>query len=98
MFPPGVQSQAAVFGLSQVSAQFDRPGPAHTADAIFLFGILTLRLANRVAALDSGKPVLDAAFGEVTVTCEKICWLLKEGEKWLKPEKRTTSRMVRNPA
>ena len=49
----------------------------------------------RVAARDSGKPILDAAFGEVLVTCEKICWLLKEGERWLRPECRSSSRMVK---
>ena len=41
-----------------------------------------------------GKPLVDANFGEVLVTCEKITWLLKEGEKWLKPESRSTSSMM----
>lgn len=59
----------------------------HNQDLAYLF-------ARRVASKDSGKPILDAAFGEVTVTCEKICWLLKEGERWLRPEYRSSSRMV----
>lgn len=46
--------------------------------------------ARRVAARDSGKAVLDAVLGEVIVTCEKIHWLCNEGERWLKPEKRSS--------
>ena len=48
----------------------------------------------RVAAEDSGKPVVDAAFGEVMVTCEKIAWLLREGERHLRPERRSSGVMV----
>jgi len=33
--------------------------------------------------------MLDAILGEVIVTCEKIHWLCNEGERWLKPEKRS---------
>ena len=49
----------------------------------------------RVSAKDSGKPMVDAAFGEVIVTCEKLWWLIKEGERYLKPEARSASYMVR---
>ena len=48
----------------------------------------------RVAARDSGKPMVDAAFGEVMVTCEKIAWLLRHGERWLRPERRSPGVMV----
>mmetsp|Transcript_7006 Transcript_7006/g.19782 ORF Transcript_7006/g.19782 Transcript_7006/m.19782 type:complete len:603 (-) Transcript_7006:65-1873(-) len=48
----------------------------------------------RVAARDSGKALVDAGFGELIVTCEKIHWLLKEGEKWLKPERRSAGIMM----
>jgi len=44
----------------------------------------------RVSARDSGKAMLDAILGEVIVTCEKIHWLCNEGERWLKPEKRSS--------
>lgn len=47
-----------------------------------------------ISSADSGKPMVDAAFGEIIVTCEKICWLINEGEQWLKPERRSTSRMM----
>uniref|UniRef100_A0A7S0NMS9 Aldehyde dehydrogenase domain-containing protein n=1 Tax=Micromonas pusilla TaxID=38833 RepID=A0A7S0NMS9_MICPS len=48
----------------------------------------------KVSARDSGKPLVDAAFGEVIVTLEKCKWLIKEGEKWLKPEKRSSGLMM----
>uniref|UniRef100_A0A061RL47 Aldehyde dehydrogenase n=1 Tax=Tetraselmis sp. GSL018 TaxID=582737 RepID=A0A061RL47_9CHLO len=48
----------------------------------------------RVAARDSGKAMVDAGFGELIVTCEKIRWLLKEGERWLRPERRGAGIMM----
>lgn len=48
----------------------------------------------RTSAIDSGKPMVDAAFGELIVTCEKIHWLLSEGEQWLLPESRSPGRMM----
>merc|ERR1712216_596651 len=48
----------------------------------------------RVSARDSGKPLVDAAFGEVLVTLEKIRWLCNEGEQWLKPEHRSSGAMM----
>ena len=47
-----------------------------------------------ISAKDSGKPMVDCAFGELIVTCEKIRWLMSEGEGWLKPEKRSAGRMM----
>lgn len=40
------------------------------------------------ACLDSGKPRVDAALGEVLVTVEKLQWTIKHGEKALRPERR----------
>jgi acyl-CoA reductase-like NAD-dependent aldehyde dehydrogenase len=48
----------------------------------------------KVSARDSGKPLVDAAFGEILVTLEKIKWLLKDGEKYLSPEKRSAGLMM----
>ncbi|KAL4441818.1 hypothetical protein ABPG77_003734 [Micractinium sp. CCAP 211/92] len=48
----------------------------------------------RVSAIDSGKPMVDAAFGEVIVTCEKIWWLAQQGEQYLKPERRSAGTMM----
>ncbi|PRW57735.1 Aldehyde dehydrogenase 22A1 [Chlorella sorokiniana] len=48
----------------------------------------------RVSAIDSGKPMVDAAFGEVIVTCEKIWWLVQQGEQYLKPETRPAGTMM----
>lgn len=42
----------------------------------------------RVSSRDTGKTMVDASLGEIMTTCEKITWLLSEGEKWLKPEYR----------
>lgn len=47
-----------------------------------------------VAARDSGKPVVDAAFGEMLTTLEKCVWLEGEGERWLRPERRSAGRMM----
>jgi len=35
--------------------------------------------------------MVDASLGEIMTTCEKINWLLSEGEKCLKPEYRYLS-------
>eukprot|EP00850_Spirogloea_muscicola_P001460 SM000005S17257 [mRNA] locus=s5:1083720:1088259:- [translate_table: standard] len=48
----------------------------------------------RVSARDSGKPLVDAEFGEIFTTCEKIAWLLHDGERWLRPERRSPGRMM----
>ena len=48
----------------------------------------------RVAVRESGKTVVDAAFGEILVTCEKLKWLAEEGEQWLQPEHRTSGTLM----
>ncbi|EDO17689.1 hypothetical protein Kpol_1004p66 [Vanderwaltozyma polyspora DSM 70294] len=45
-------------------------------------------LIARVACRDSGKTMLDASMGEILVTLEKIKWIVKHGEKVLKPSRR----------
>ncbi len=47
-----------------------------------------------ISSKDSGKPMVDCAFGELIVTCEKIRWLMSEGERWLRPESRSAGRMM----
>lgn len=42
----------------------------------------------RISSRDTGKTMVDASLGEIMTTCEKITWLISEGEKWLKPEYR----------
>ena len=37
---------------------------------------------------------MDAAFEEVITTLEKIRWLLREGVRWLKPERRSSGAMM----
>ena len=43
---------------------------------------------SRVAAVDSGKTMVDANLGEILVTASKIKWTLKHGEKTLKTSSR----------
>jgi acyl-CoA reductase-like NAD-dependent aldehyde dehydrogenase len=37
-----------------------------------------------------GPIVIDAALGEVLTTCSKMDWLLRHGEKYLRPETRSS--------
>ena len=48
----------------------------------------------KVACLDSGKPRVDASFGEVLVTAERLTWTIKHGEKALKPETRPSNLLM----
>ncbi len=43
------------------------------------------------ACLDSGKTRVDASFGEILVTAEKLKWTIDHGEKALATEKRPTN-------
>ncbi|KAJ1570110.1 Meiotic Sister-Chromatid recombination aldehyde dehydrogenase [Nowakowskiella sp. JEL0078] len=49
---------------------------------------------SKVCARDSGKTIVDAGFGEILVTCEKLRWTIFNGEKYLKPEYRTSGLMT----
>ncbi|XP_065863809.1 aldehyde dehydrogenase 22A1 [Euphorbia lathyris] len=51
-------------------------------------------LICEVSSRDTGKTMVDASLGEIMTTCEKITWLLSEGEKWLKPEYRSCGRSM----
>ncbi|KAL5362976.1 Aldehyde/histidinol dehydrogenase [Aspergillus floccosus] len=44
-----------------------------------------------VCCLDSGKTKVDASFGEILVTAEKLKWTIDHGEKALAPETRPTN-------
>ncbi|CAB76051.1 putative aldehyde dehydrogenase-like protein C21C3 [Schizosaccharomyces pombe] len=44
-----------------------------------------------IACKDTGKTLVDAAFGEILVTLEKINWTLANGEQSLRPTKRPNS-------
>eukprot|EP00753_Platysulcus_tardus_P018640 PLAT6991.1.p1 GENE.PLAT6991.1~~PLAT6991.1.p1 ORF type:complete len:615 (-),score=253.81 PLAT6991.1:79-1923(-) len=48
----------------------------------------------RVACRDSGKTKVDALFGEVLTTCEKIRWVVSHGERVLAPEYRSTGPLM----
>lgn len=51
-------------------------------------------LICQVSSRDSGKTLVDAVLGEIMTTCEKIHWLLDEGERWLKTEYRSVGRSM----
>ncbi|CAE6499499.1 unnamed protein product [Rhizoctonia solani] len=42
----------------------------------------------RVCCRDTGKTMVDAAFGEILTTCSKANWLINNGEKTLRTERR----------
>lgn len=43
------------------------------------------------ACLDSGKTRIDASFGEILVTAEKLKWTITHGERALRAERRPTN-------
>ncbi|PWN50014.1 Aldedh-domain-containing protein [Violaceomyces palustris] len=47
-----------------------------------------MEMIARVAARDTGKTAIDAAFGELLTTCSKLAWVTSNGEKVLRPETR----------
>lgn len=51
-------------------------------------------LICEISSRDTGKTMVDASLGEIMTTCEKINWLLSEGEKCLKPEYRSSGRSM----
>ncbi|EIN13899.1 Aldedh-domain-containing protein [Punctularia strigosozonata HHB-11173 SS5] len=48
----------------------------------------------RVACRDTGKTMLDAALGEILTTCSKMDWLIKHGERVLRPDSRYPNMML----
>ncbi|KAJ9631226.1 Meiotic Sister-Chromatid recombination aldehyde dehydrogenase [Knufia peltigerae] len=44
--------------------------------------------------LDSGKTKIDACFGEILVTVEKLQWTIKHGEQALRPSRRPTNLLM----
>ncbi|BGP03337.1 Meiotic Sister-Chromatid recombination aldehyde dehydrogenase [Rhodotorula toruloides] len=45
----------------------------------------------KIASRDSGKTIVDAAFGEILTTCEKLRWLIANAEDSLRPDYRPTN-------
>ncbi|KAG8901217.1 hypothetical protein FRB99_005472 [Tulasnella sp. 403] len=48
----------------------------------------------RICCRDTGKTMIDTALGEIMTTCSKIEWLLKHGEKALKPSSRGSNLLL----
>ncbi|GAB2294257.1 hypothetical protein Dimus_028472 [Dionaea muscipula] len=55
-------------------------------------------LICEISSRDTGKTMVDASLGEIMTTCEKITWLLSEGERWLRPEYRSSGRSMLHKA
>ncbi|KAL5700292.1 hypothetical protein ACHQM5_025752 [Ranunculus cassubicifolius] len=51
-------------------------------------------LICEMSSRDTGKTMVDASLGEIMTTCEKLTWLIAEGERWLKPEYRSSGRSM----
>ena len=51
-------------------------------------------LLVRASCLDSGKTKIDASFGEILVTVEKLQWTIKHGEKALAASRRPTNLLM----
>ena len=49
----------------------------------------------KYACLDSGKTMVDAVLGETLVTCEKLQWTIKHGEKAISVSKRPTNLLMK---
>lgn len=69
------------------------PCPGTETDIIFVVRYVLEHQDQIVTAccLDSGKTKVDAAFGEILVTAEKLKWTIDHGEKALAPESRPTN-------
>lgn len=48
----------------------------------------------KAASLDSGKTRVDALFGEILVTAEKLKWTIDHGEKTLRTSRRPTNLLM----
>ena len=48
----------------------------------------------RLCCRDSGKTELGASFGEVLPSCEKIQWMIDNGERVLSPQRRSAARIM----
>lgn len=95
-------STAAGIDRAVASAKAAQVQWAHTTFAErrkVLRTMLAFVLANqetiaRVACLDSGKTMVDAALGEILVTAEKLRWTIRHGEESLRSERRATNLLM----
>ncbi|GAA6007415.1 hypothetical protein JCM11491_004155 [Sporobolomyces phaffii] len=58
------------------------------------FTVDEMQALAKMASRDSGKTLVDAAFGEILTTCEKLRWTIANGEEALKPEYRPTNLLL----
>ncbi|GAA5903181.1 meiotic recombination directing protein [Sporobolomyces salmoneus] len=58
------------------------------------FTVNEMESIAKMASRDSGKTLVDAAFGEILTTCEKLRWTIANGEECLKPDYRSTNLLL----
>ncbi|GAA5955605.1 hypothetical protein JCM3765_001798, partial [Sporobolomyces pararoseus] len=58
------------------------------------FTVNEMESLAKMASRDSGKTLVDAAFGEILTTCEKLRWTIANGEESLKPDYRSTNLLL----
>ncbi|CAI5972129.1 unnamed protein product [Closterium sp. NIES-65] len=83
--------------LSSLTAFLSSPTAWSLIAAHLILSRVSARESGKVLVVllpKSGKVLVDAGFGEILTTCEKIAWLLNEGERWLKPEYRSVGRTM----
>ncbi|KAK4053594.1 Meiotic Sister-Chromatid recombination aldehyde dehydrogenase [Microbotryomycetes sp. JL221] len=47
-----------------------------------------------ISSRDTGKTMIDAAFGEILTTCEKLRWIINNGQQYIVPDKRPTNLLL----
>ncbi|GAA5824733.1 hypothetical protein JCM5353_004423 [Sporobolomyces roseus] len=62
------------------------------------FTVREMEALSKMASRDSGKTLVDAAFGEILTTCEKLRWTIANGEECLKPDYRSTNLLLAHKA
>ncbi|GAA5878136.1 hypothetical protein JCM16303_002857 [Sporobolomyces ruberrimus] len=58
------------------------------------FTVNEMEALAKMASRDSGKTLVDAAFGEILTTCEKLRWTIANGQDCLKPDYRSTNLLL----
>ena len=59
------------------------PQRRHLLRIILRFVVENAEAMAKVACRDSGKTMIDAMFGEILVTCEKLRWTISQVSEWM---------------
>ena len=93
--PAGIDRIIAKAGEAQLEwAKTSFSQRRRVLKSILKFVLDNQEVIARTACLDSGKTRVDALFGEILVTAEKLKWTINHGEQSLKPERRPTNLLM----